>query len=314
MLFSNIPESLGVWLATDNYSGGSEDDRTISATTLLKSTRQIVLSRRVDTAQATPNLNSLMASRIGQAIHNAIEQAWIGPSLVQALEAMGLPAHKYIVNPTGVVPDGMLAVYVEQRTEKQIDGWTITGQYDIVIVGLLHDVKTTKGFVVQKRLHDEKWKMQGSIYRWLNPEVITDDSVVIECVVLDWTAASAAASSDYPQQQWVSIRLKLMSIQNTELFIRRKLAEITQHLDSPEPELPDCTDEDLWREAPTYAYYAKPEATGRSTKNFDNLHDANMHLAAQGKGRVETRPGQVKACAYCSAAPLCTQRLRYLNE
>lgn len=313
MLFPNMSESLGVWLATDDYSGGG-DERTISATTLLKSTRQIVLSRRVDTALATPNLNSLIASRIGQAIHAAIEKAWISPTLTKALEAMGLPAHRYIVNPTGPVPDGMLAVYVELRTEREIDGWVVTGQFDITIVGLLHDVKTTKGFVIQKHLHDEKWKMQGSIYRWLNPEVITDDSVVIECVVLDWTAADAAASPEYPQQQWVSLRFQLKSIQETELFIRRKLADITQHLDTPEPELPECTDEDLWREAPKFAYYANPEATGRSTKNFDTQHEANMFLAEKGKGKVVVRPGKVKACAYCSAAPLCTQRLRYINE
>jgi hypothetical protein len=313
MLLPNMSESLGVWLATDNYSGGG-GDRTISATTLLKSTRQIVLERRVDSAQAIPSINSLIASRIGVAIHNAIEQAWIGPGLTKALEALGLPAHKYIVNPTGLVPEGMLAVHVEQRVEKEIDGWIITGQYDIVIVGQLHDVKSTKSYVIQKRLNDTKWAMQGSIYRWLNPEVITDDSVVIECVVLDWSAAGAAASPEYPQQQWVSIRLKLSSLQETESFIRQKLTDITKHLDSPEADLPECTDEELWREGPSYAYFANPEATGRSTKNFDSLHDANMYLAEKGKGRVDTRPGKVKACAYCSAASLCTQRLRYLNE
>lgn len=313
MLFPNMSESLGVWLATENYSGGG-DERTISATTLLKSTRQIVLERRVDTAQATPNLNSLVASRIGTAIHDAIERSWLSPKLFQALEALGLPAHRYVVNPTGPVPEGMLAVYVEQRVEKEIDGWIITGQYDIVVVGTLHDVKSTKSYVVQKRLNDKKWKMQGSIYRWLNPEVIQDDSMVIECVVLDWTAAGAAASPDYPQQQWISIRLTLDSVSETENFIRRKLAEITQHLNTPEPELPECTDEELWREAPSYAYFANPEAAGRSTKNFDSLHDANMHLAAKGKGRIDIRPGKVKACAFCPAAPLCTQRLRYLDE
>ena len=313
MLLPNMSESLGVWLATETYTGGG-DDRTISATELLRSTRQIVLSRRVDSAQATPNLNSLIASRIGVAIHDAIERAWTGPALTKALEALGLPAHKYIVNPTGVVPDDMRAVYVENRNDKEVDGWTVTGQYDLIVVGQLHDVKATKGFVVQKGLHNKKWRMQGSIYRWLNQEVITDDSLVVECVVLDWTAADAARSPEYPQQQWVSIRLNLHSLQETESFIRTKLTDITKHLDTPEPELPECTDEDLWREEPTYAYFANPEATGRSTKNFDTLHDANMHLAAKGKGRVDVRPGKVKACAYCPAAPLCTQRLRYIDE
>ena len=313
MPFPVMPESLGVWLATETYTGKG-DERTISATELLRSIRQIVLARRVDSAQATPNISSLIASRIGVAIHDAIERAWVGPGLKKALEALGLPAHKYVVNPAGPVPEDMLAVYVEQRVEKEFNGWIITGQYDIVVVGQLHDVKTTKGFVVEKRLHDKKWKMQGSIYRWLNQEVITDDSVVIECVVLDWTAASAAASPNYPQQQWVSLRLSLHSVQETESFLHAKTSELTKHLNTPEPELPECTDEDLWRDAPTYAYFANPEATGRSTKNFDNLHDANLHLALKGKGRVDIRPGKVKACAYCPAAPLCTQRLRYLDE
>ena len=313
MLLPNMSESLGVWLATETYTGG-RCDKTYSATELLRSTRQIVLSRRVDSAQVTPNINSLIASRIGVAIHDAIERAWVNPSVFKALEALGLPAHRYLVNPTGAVPDGMLAVYVEQRVEKEIDGYIITGQYDLVIVGQLHDVKSTKGFVIQKRLHDKKWAMQGSIYRWLNPEVITDDSVVIECVVLDWTAASAASSPDYPQQQWVSLQLKLESIQKTESFLRTKLADITKHLDTPEPQLPECTDEDLWRDEPTYAYFSNPEATGRSSKNFDTLHDANQHLALKGKGRIDTRMGKPKACGYCSAASLCTQRLRYLNE
>ncbi len=313
MLLPNMPESLGVWLATDSYTGGG-CDRTIGATELLKSVRQIVLTRRVDSAQVTPNLNSLIASRIGVAIHDAIRHSWVNPTRIKALEALGLPAHKYIVNPDGPVPPGMIDVRTEQRTMREIDGWKVSGEYDLVIAGQLMDTKTTKGFVIQKKLNDVKWAMQGSIYRWLNPEVITDDSVVIECVVLDWTAAAARAAPEYPQQQWISIRLTLTSYQQTESFIRTKLAEITKHLDTPEPELPECTDEDLWREGPSYAYYANPEATGRCTKKFDTLHDANMHLAEKGKGRVETRPGEVKACAYCSAASLCTQRLRYLNE
>ena len=313
MLLPNMSESLGVWLATETYSG-TGGERTISATELLKSVRQIVLSRRVDSAQVTPNLNSLIASRIGVAIHDAIRLSWVNPTRIKALEALGLPAHKYVVNPEGPVPDGMIDVRTEQRTDKVIDGWTVSGEYDLVIAGQLMDTKTTKGFVIQKRLHDAKWVMQGSIYRWLNPEVITDDSVVIECIVLDWTATAARAAPEYPQQQWVGLRLTLKSIQETESFIRTKLEEITKHLDTPEPELPECTDEDLWRSEPSYAYYANPDATGRCTKKFDTLHEANMYLAEKGKGRVDTRPGEVKACAYCSAAVLCTQRLRYLDE
>lgn len=313
MILNNVSESLGVWLATENYSGYG-DERTISATELLRSTRQIVLSRRVDKANATPNLNSLIASRIGSAIHDAIERSWTGPGLKVALQNLGLPADRYVVNPTGPVPEGILAVYVEQRVNTPFEGWVVTGQFDLIVVGTLHDVKSTKAFAIQKRLNYEKWRMQGSIYRWQNQEVITDDSMVIEGIVLDWNAASAAADPEYPQRQWVSIQLDLKPVAETEAFVRRKLKEISIHLDSPEHLLPECTDEDLWREAPSYAYYANPEATGRCTKRFDSLREANQHLAIKGKGRVEKRMGAVKACVHCSAAPLCTQRLRYLNE
>ena len=313
MNFPPVSATLGVWLATDNYSGRG-DNRTISATELLKSTRQVVLARRVDPAIATLSINSLISSRIGTAIHDAIERSWISDTAEKALETLGLPAKRYVVNPVGPVADGFIAVRLEQRVERKVGDWTITGQYDIVIDGQLYDVKTTKAFVIEKRLHDKKWAMQGSIYKWLNPEVITDDSVVIECVVLDWNAAGTRASEHYPAAPWVSVRLKLTEPGDVDAFIRQKLNEITRYENSPESELPRCTDEDLWREAPRYAYYANPEATGRSTKNFDTLQEANAFLAQKGKGRVEIRPGEVKACSYCPAAPLCTQRLEYLSE
>ena len=313
MQLPNMPISLGVWLAHDTYTGHGSP-RTISATTLLKSTRQIVLSRRVDPTLAIPNVNSLLASRIGTAIHKAIEDAWLSKELAEAITALGQQPDKYVVNPTGPVPEGKIAVYVEVRKDREIDGWIVTGQIDISIGGQLHDVKTTKGFVVKKKLHHESWKKQGSIYRWLNPEVIQDDSMVVECVVLDWTAADAASDPEYPQQQWTSIVLQLIPEPVIESFIRQKLAEITTYLDTDEHLIPECTDEELWREPPKYAYYANPEATGRSTRNFDSLMEANKYLAEKGKGRVDVRPGVAKACAYCPAASLCSQRLKYINE
>lgn len=312
----NLPpmsESLGVWLATDTYDGYG-DAKTISATTLLKSTRQIVLSRRVDAEIATPNINSLIASRIGTAIHAAIESAWVSGTLPKALEALGLPSRRYVVNPENPSPEGKVDVYVERRFSREIDGWTVTGQADIIIAGQLHDVKTTKSFNVENKLSYNSWKMQGSIYRWLKPEVIKDDSVIIECIVLDWSAAGAASSPNYPQQQWCSIQLELMPLEQTELFIRAKLADIKTYLDSDEKLIPECTDEDLWRDPPRFAYYANPAAAGRSTKNFDTLAEANQYLASKGKGRVDVRLGKVKACHYCPAASICTQRLRYLDE
>ena len=84
-------------------------------------------------------------------------------------------------------------------------------------------------------------------------------------------------------------------------------------MDAPESELPECTEDELWRSDPAYKYYKNPQKMSRSTKNFDNLHDANLRLAEDGGvGIVVTVPGEVKACKTCAAFNLCTQKDRYL--
>lgn len=65
----NIPLVLAVWLGDDNYAYDSRPN-VISVTTLLKSTRQIILSRRLpaDTAN-TQDVSERIASALGQALH-----------------------------------------------------------------------------------------------------------------------------------------------------------------------------------------------------------------------------------------------------
>lgn len=71
---SGIPLSVGVWLATDTYQYPPDDGKKyISATTLLKSTRQIILSNRIPKgAEATVDIASKVASRYGTAIHDSM--------------------------------------------------------------------------------------------------------------------------------------------------------------------------------------------------------------------------------------------------
>ena len=80
-------------------------------------------------------------------------------------------------------------------------------------------------------------------------------------------------------------------------------------MEADEKDLPLCNSKELWRSEPVYKYYKNPDKTTRSTKNFDNLSDANKRLAEDGGvGVVITQPGQAVACKYCSAFALCTQK------
>ena len=177
----NISPTLGVWLLSDDYDGHG-DAKTISASAFSQPVKALLLSRRV-TDKTPVSVDSLVASKVGTAIHEAIERSWLDPEKVYAaLEKLELPARRYIVNPQGKVPEGMIPVYLEQRVSRKHKGWTVTGKYDMVFDGRVHDYKSTKAFVIQKQLNNKKWRLQGSIYRWLNPEVITDESLLVEAI------------------------------------------------------------------------------------------------------------------------------------
>lgn len=104
-----------------------------------------------------------------------------------------------------------------------------------------------------------------------------------------------------------------MSESETGRFVANQLAEIEKYWDAPEEEIPECSDEDLWRSEPVYKYYKNPTKTARSTKNFDSMHDARVRMVEDGSvGIIKTVPGQVTACKYCPAFAACTQKDRLI--
>ena len=108
---TNIPSAVAVFLATDNYD---YDPNTISATALLKPLRQLILSRRVPQEQTVMDISSMVKSRIGSAIHDAIERAWL-TNYKQAFKALGYPEgmiERIAVNPTEILPN-QIPVYLE---------------------------------------------------------------------------------------------------------------------------------------------------------------------------------------------------------
>lgn len=310
MLPIGIHPFIGAWLANDLYSA-PQGERTISATTLLKSVRQIVLSRRVE--DSVTDLNSLIASRIGTAAHLAIEQTWKSENLPQILKKLRLPADKYVVNPE-VVLEGQVPVYLEQRREKELAGWIITGQFDVVFNYQLRDIKLTRAFGIQNKLNEDKWQLQGAIYKWLFPEIIQDAYMVIEAIAVDWNRNSALSDPSYPRMAWTEVRLPLPEPVFTEKWLTEKISLIEKYLNSSQDDIPECTDEELWRDAPSWAYYSNGVVQGRCTKKFQTKQEADSHLMLKGKGIIEERKGLPKACGYCLAQSICNQYTRMMNE
>ena len=311
---------LAVWLLHDDYDYIQEPNY-ISATNLLKSTRQLVLSQRVLDSDKEMDISFFIASRFGNAIHDSIEKAWkvSGPT---AMRKLGYPEQvfqKIAVNPDPhyleLNPD-CIPVWIEQRVvrETTVKGTTfkIGGKFDMVLDGRLFDTKTTSVYSYLLGRKDADYAMQGGIYRWLNPELITSDHVYIQFIFTDWQKMMARRDPDYPQTRALEYPVKLPSMEEVEQFISHKLAQLIKYQDAADEAIPFCTDKELWRTETSYKYYADPAKTIRATKNFTDKAEAHAYMASKGgKGVIMAVPGEVKACDYCPAFPVCKQKDNY---
>ena len=308
---SAVPLSLGVFLASDHYDY-NYDANTISATSLIKPLRQIVLSARVPTENSVVDLISLVPMRLGTAIHDGIENAWKN-NYQNALTEMGVPQKvidKIKINPKPEeLTEDTIPIYMEQRAHKKVGKYTISGKFDFVGEGRVEDFKSTGVYTAMNNTNDAKYILQGSIYRWLNPDLITKGEMAIQFIFTDWSAMRARTDENYPKQRIQQRILPLKSINEIDAFINNKLNQIDKFMDAPEADIPLCTDEDLWRSAPVFKYYKNPAKTTRSTKNFDTRQEAYVRMAEDGgMGIVIEQPGTVTACKYCQAFSICTQK------
>ena len=314
---TNIPITLAVWLAADGGYDLEPDPKVVSATALLRPLKSLVLGRKMMEEQEI-DIDMLVASKLGTATHNSVEQAWLLQH-ASAMEALGMPKSmidKISVNPKHDLP-GRINVYVEKRTAKEIDGFIVSGKFDFCVDGELHDLKTTKSFSWISGTNDEDYKKQASIYRWLNQDIVHKEYFYIDYLFTDWSPLRAMAESkdDYPPNRCISKRFPLYSVAETEAFIRQKLAQLKLYEHADQDAIPECNRKELWQEPAKWAYYKNPKSLARATKLFDVQSDAQIRLASDGgKGVVVERPGTVKRCHYCEARPICLQAQRLEQE
>lgn len=308
-----IDLSMAVWLVHDDYDF-QPADKSISATALLKPTRQIILSNRI-TTEATEDLSSRIAIRLGHAIHDSVERAW-KDGYERNLSLLGIPdkvIERFSINPDiKDVTEDTIPVWIEQRGHRMLDGWRISGKLDMSLNYRLKDTKSTSVFSYIKGSKDEQYSLQMSIYKWIHSEKVKDDEGDIQFVFTDWRPSDVNTINGYPPVRVVSHTVALYDEQGIEDWMRAKISELVRYWDAPQASLPRCTDEELWRTEPQYKYYSDPNKTdGRATKNFSDMAEANRHLVEKGKGVIKTIPGKVKACLYCPAFEDCEQRKEY---
>lgn len=319
-----ISLALAVWILHDEYDYIDEENY-ISVTGLMKPLRQIILPQRIPPEKRVLDVQDFTASALGKAIHDSVEKAWLKDP-ESKLRKLGIPEaviSRVMVNPSPEAvlsnPD-LIAIYLEQRAFRSFRGYTIGGKFDMVAEGIVQDNKSTSAFAWTGGTRDNDHRLQLSLYRWLDAgqkhRRITEDYGIINYVFTDWSKMMARNNPQYPQKRVEQKQLSLLSVEETERYVINKLALIDQYMNVPEAEIPHCSDEELWRSEPKYKYFSDPAKAAipgsRSTKNFDSLSEANLHLSQMGKGTVLTVPGEVKRCGYCPAFEGCSQKDQYL--
>lgn len=288
---------MAIWLASDDYLY-SKSANEISTTTLMRSPRYVIATLRKRFPELFPeecrltlseeeifsqDITERIPSRVGTAIHTAVDNAITKKAKI-ALKSLGYSEtilKKLLINPEpSEVQKDSFVIMTEQRSYRKLDGFVISGQYDAVVNGVVHDIKTTSTFAYTSGSMGKKYIIQGSIYRWLNPDLITGDEIVINFLFTDWNKNYVYSKENYPPTKVLGKSFKLWSVEETEMYIRDKLNQLKKYWNEPLYLIPCCTYDDLYSGNVTYKYYKSGYVEGkRSTKNFDNLNEATLYRA-----------------------------------
>lgn len=280
----NYPQYIVDWLSNDSYDY-DVTPLTISATTLMKPTQAYILSSRYSD-QLEIDISELISSRFGNAVHDSIER---------------------------IQTEG---VSKEQRIKKtiEVDGtvWTVTGKYDLLVhengVYTIRDIKTTSVWAYIYGGKDEDYKTQLSTYRWLlTPEYNVNPIAYIDFFFTDWQSSKAKTEDKYPPGRLhPGHKIDLLPIDEMEAIIKNKLRELMKYEKTADKDLPECTKKELWAEDDSYAVFKI--GNKRATKVCDSKEEAEEYQKNNKiSGYIQHRPGKVKRCKYCSAAPFCKQ-------
>jgi len=185
----------------------------ISTTTLLKPVQAVTLEKRYNEKIEVDASDKLFALE-GQILHHMLELA---------------------------EPD---KTKVENRVSTQIDGYTVSGQYDLIEDGILIDWKYTS---VWKVIYpNDEWEQQSNINRFLLHKNGVKIEKLVNIVMCKDFKPSEAGQGNYPSHAVMAVPLPLWTLEDTEKFIRGRLRLFKKAEEQKDVQLPSCTEKERW--------------------------------------------------------------------
>jgi len=262
-----LPQAIVDAVTADPYTGGGD----ISCTKLIDSPRVRVLSAKHH-AEVTVDVSERVWALLGQAVHTILERA-------------------------GLRQEGVIT---EERMYADVDGWQVSGQVDTLHLASqkLSDFKVT---TIWKKNGSDSWTRQLNVLRWLaHKNGHTINTLEVIAIFRDFRKSEALRDAAYPQAAIQTIPVPLWSLEETEDYVRERVAihrAASNGIDI------QCTDEERWMSPSKFALMK--DGGKRAVRVAD--HAADLGEAGEGYSIVE-RKSEPKRCAmYCDVSAWCTQ-------
>ena len=251
---------------------------TLSATTLLKGDKEIVLYDR-HFEELEQDAADLVWATFGTALHTVMEKS----------------------------EDD---AFKEEAFSVDVDGWKVTGRVDRYDLQkeILEDWKTAAVWkVINGDFKD--WKAQGLTYAWLMKQ---SGLIVNRCrfvaLLKDHSKSKAKTDKSYPQKPVFIYEFDVTEndLEETEKRIRAKIKSVTEAYKLGDDDIAPCSEEERWATATKYAVMKEGRKT--AVKVCDDKETANLYIEQTGGNGlyVQERPGESKKCQdYCPCAEFC---------
>jgi hypothetical protein len=256
-------------------------DKSLSATTLLKGTKEIILTdRHFD--EITIDASDEVWAVFGTAVHAILEH--------QEDEA-----------------------FKEESFSVDVFDYKVTGKVDRYDMKheTIEDWKTASVWKVIYHDFDD-WKRQGLIYTWLlRQSGLNVRHIRFVALLKDHSKSEAKKKADYPQTPVYIYEFDPTEdeLTNIEAYIKDKVFEVSANAEKSDDEIPECTPEQRWSTPAKWAVMKEGRKT--AVKVCDTEEEALNFIEELEKDKdkhfVEERKGIDKKCAdYCACCEFCS--------
>ena len=273
----NLPEAFVKAIQNSRHNA----DGCLSATTLLKGTKEIILENR-HFDKITVDASDEVWSVFGTAVHLILEH--------QEDEA-----------------------FKEESFSVPVLDYKVTGKVDRYDMKheTIEDWKTASVWKVIFQDFDD-WKRQGLIYTWLlRQSGLNVRHIRFIALLKDHSKSEAKKKADYPQAPVYIYEFDPTpeDMTSIEVYIKNKVFDVSQNVEKADNDIPECSPDQRWATPAKWAVMKEGRKT--AVKVCDSEEEAKAFIEDLEKEKdkyfIEERKGQDKKCSdYCACCEFCS--------